>query len=286
MKKNLFLFLCLFLLGGLLNLDAQIKTPAASPGATFTQSVGLSEVIIEYSRPNKSGRTIFAEDGLVPFGKLWRTGANAATKITFSDDVKVNGSELGKGSYALLTIPGAASWTINLYNYESSNWGSYTDKEPALSTMAKPIMFPEGVEVSNFLINIAEIKSGSAIVELIWDNIMVPVGIEFDVDKRVMASIEQTLSGPTPNDYYNAASYYHDSGKDLKEALTMIRKATSVESPRFWQVRKEALILADLGMTKEAIKVAEKSIALAKEAGNDDYVRNNQKSIAEWSMKK
>jgi tetratricopeptide (TPR) repeat protein len=114
---------------------------------------------------------------------------------------------------------------------------------------------------------------------------IVPVKITADSDKTVMASIEKVLAGPSGNDYFNAASYMHDSGKDLNKALEYVRKATQVASPAFWQVRRESLILADLGRKAEAIEAAKKSLELAKVANNMDYVRMNEKSIAEWTKK-
>lgn len=260
---------------------AQIKTPAPSPGATVTQSVGLSEIEVVYSRPGVKGRTIFAKDGLVPFDKIWRTGANAATKITFSDDVTVSGKELKKGSYAILTKPGASNWAIHFYEYEAGNWSSYLEKTPALAVNVKSSKTADKIE--SFTIGFGHISTDAAHLVFAWENTKVAVPIGVEVDKRVMKNIEQVLAGPTGNDYYRAGTYMHDSGKDLNKALEYVQKATKGDDPKFWQLRRESLILADLGKKKEAIAAAKKSLALAKEAKNDDYVTMNEKSIKEWS---
>jgi hypothetical protein len=275
--KNLLTLAFLFFVGGIC---AQIETPAPSPAAKVEQVVGLTTVTVEYSRPSMKGRTIFAEDGLVPFGKIWRTGANAATKITFSDDVTINGSALKAGSYAVLTIPTAEKWTVNFYAFESSGFGSYVEKTPDVSVTGK--VKDLGVSLENFTISFHDIATNSASLGFAWDNTYVNLDLGVEVDERVLGSIEAVMAGPSNNDYFAAASYYHTSGKDLGQALEWINKATSGDSPRFWQVRRKALILHDLGKTEEAIKAAEMSLSLAKEAGNDDYVRMNEKSIADW----
>lgn len=263
-------------------LAAQISTPAPSPGSKLMQTVGLTDVTIEYSRPSVKERKIFAADGLVPFGEVWRTGANLATKISFSDNVKVGEQDLKAGDYAILSKPAAASWQVMFYPYESSNFGDYVEKEPVATVEAKTMK--TGHKVENFTITIDKITTDGADLIFAWDNTaaIVPLGVE--VDKRVMANIERVLAGPSPNDYFAAASYYHQTGKDLNKALEWVKKANDTDQPRFWQVRLEALILADLNRKKEAIETAKKSMELAEKAGNADYVRMNKKSIEEWSM--
>ena len=172
--KNLFLFLFAMILFGMVNVQAQDKR-AASPSSTLIQKVGLTDVTIEYSRPSMKGRTIFAEDGLVPFGKLWRTGANSATKITFSDAVTIGDSELAAGSYAILTKPGADSWDVNFYPYEASGWSSYSQKTPAVTIKASPQMVSNSVE--SFLITVDNLKDYSAAVNMLWDKTMVSFAI-------------------------------------------------------------------------------------------------------------
>lgn len=175
--KKLLLSLFAILLFAVVALQAQDKR-APSPSATLIQKVGLTDVTIEYSRPGVKGRTIFAEDGLVPFGKLWRTGANSATKITISDAVTIGDGELAAGSYAILTKPGADSWDINFYPYEASGWSSYTEKTPAVTIKATPKMLPNSVE--SFLIAVDDLKDYSASVIIRWDKTVVsfPIGVK------------------------------------------------------------------------------------------------------------
>lgn len=282
MKK---LFLSLFALACLAGQAfGQIQTPQPSPTAEIKQTVGLTEVNIVYSRPSMKGRTIFAADGLVPFGDVWRFGANSATKISFSDDVKVGGKAVKGGAYAVLAKPTASSWEIMFFPYEGGNWGSYTEKKPAAVVTVESQALPMSIE--SFTMMLGDLKMNSANLYAMWDKTVIAMPIEADVDSKVMANIDKVMAGPTTGDYFAAATYYHEAGKDLNKALEMIQKATHVEKPAFWQVRREALILADLGKKEEAIKAAEKSKELAEKAGNKDYVRMNDKSIKEWSAKK
>ena len=282
MKNTILTILTFCLFIGITN--AQIVTPAASPTQEIEQSIGLTDVTLVYSRPGKKGRTIFGADGIVEYGKLWRTGANAATKITFSTDVTVNGTSLKGGDYAISICARCKILEVNFYPYESSSWGSYTEKTPSASVEAVPSM--NSREIETFQINFTDFSDEGATMELAWGKTIVPVSIGVETDKTVMESIDNVMAGPTNNDYYNAASYFHSSGKDLNQALEWIQRVTSVDSPKFWQVRKEALILGDLGRYKEAIVAAKKSKDLAATAGNDEYVKMNDKSIAEWMMKK
>ena len=280
MKKLFLIVLCASIT---FCINAQIKTPAPSPKCMMTQTVGLTDISLEYSRPSMKGRTIFSNSGLVPYGKMWRTGANQATKITFSDDVMVEGTKVPKGSYAITTIPTATSWTVNFYKHDTGSWSAYTDRTPDASVKVSPQTANH--EVQSYTMNIDNITDTGAVLSMNWANTMVPVNIAVEVDDRVMANIDQVLSGPSAGDYYNAATYYHTSGKDLATALQYIQKATKVDKPKFWQVRREALILADMGKFAEAVKVADHSMQLAKVAKNDDYIRMNEKSIAAWTKK-
>ncbi len=260
---------------------AQLKTPAASTSAKIIQTVGLTDIEIHYSRPSARGRKIFGTEGVVPFDALWRTGANAATKITFTDDITISGKQIKAGSYAILTKPGTSAWNIYFYPYESGNWTSYVEKKPTVTVTSnsKKVLDP----IETFTISIDNIIMENADLVFAWENtkVVLPMGVE--VHKKTMASIEKTLAGPTTFDYFRAALYLHESGKDLDTALDYIQKATKGDNPRFFQVHREALILADLGRKTEAISAAKRSLALAKKAGNDDFVRLNEQSIKEWS---
>ncbi|MEL6655835.1 MAG: DUF2911 domain-containing protein [Bacteroidota bacterium] len=280
MKK---LFLNTFALLLTISMYAQINTPAPSPSASIEQAVGLTEIAIDYSRPSMKGRTIFAEDGLVPLGSMWRTGANAATKITIGQDAKVGGVEVEGGSYAVLTQPMASEWTFMMFPYEGSNWGSYREKTPAATfTVATK---STAMAVETFTIGVNNLSSNGATIDFMWENTMVSVPVEVEVHEQVMADIQRTMAGPSANDYYRAASYIHDADGDMDMALEYIQKANDTDTPRFWMVRREALILADMDRTQEAIAAAKRSLGLAQEAGNEDYVRMNEKSIAEWGGK-
>ena len=284
MKQIQTLFSCmLFVVLLSTNSYSQITTPAASPGGKIEQRVGLTDIKVDYSRPSAKGRAIFGSDALVNYGNFWRTGANSATKISFSDDVLVEGQALKKGDYAILTKPSTTTWLVNFYKYESGNWSSYIEKAPDASVTVTPKM--NGVAFETFTIDINNIESSKATLNLLWDKVIVPVKIAVEYDKTVMSNIDKVMAGPSTNDYYAAASYFHDNGKDLEQALEWIQKATKVEKPMFWQVRREALILADLGRYKEAIASATISKDSAMKADNQEYVKMNEKSIMEWAKK-
>ncbi len=162
---------------GLLVTFAQAQDkPAPSPSAKFEQKVGLTDVTIEYSRPGKKDRTIFGEGGLVPYGEMWRTGANNATKITFSDDVKVEGKSLAAGSYAITTVPSADSWVVNFYPYDQGRWTTYRDATP---TAAVTVNSQEmSMQIESFLISIGHLRDNSAMIEFLWDNVWAGVKLE------------------------------------------------------------------------------------------------------------
>ncbi len=283
--KNLILLVAVMALTALSlhTMEAQIRTPQPSPTAEFKQTVGLTDVTINYSRPSARGRVVFGD--LVPMGEKWRTGANSATKLTFSDNVKFGGEEVKKGSYALVTVPAADSWKVLVFPYESSSWGSYVDMEPMVAFAARADKTADFTET--FTIGIADVTNNSANIELRWEQTKVSLPLVVEYDARVMEDIKRVMAGPGAGDYSAAASYLHDNKKDLNQALEYIQKANSM-APRYWTLRREAMILGDLGRYDEAIKVADKSTALAMEGGDDAYVRMNKKSVEEWTamMKK
>lgn len=282
-KVNLLLAVCTLLS---FSLVAQINTPASSLAATVMQTVGLTDINVEYSRPSKKGRDIFGDKGLVPYDALWRTGANTATKITFSTDVEVEGTALKKGSYAILSTPGKKTWQVHFYAYDGGNWSAYKEKQPA-ATVSVESMTKKKTEVETFTIEFTDLQdAGIATLAFSWDDLVVPVKINTNVEKTVMKNIEAFLAGPTADDYYRIGAYYHDANKDLETALEYVRKATNGENPRFWQLRKESLILADLKRYDEAIAVAKRSLELAEKAKNDDYVKMNGDSIKAWGKMK
>ena len=277
MKK---LVLSLFVAALTLTTNAQIKTPAPSPSSKLEQAVGLSDVTVEYSRPGMRGRTIFGD--LVPYGKVWRTGANQNTKVTFSTDVTIDGKELKKGTYALYTKPGKTSWEVIFYS-DANNWGNprkWDDKKVALSTTVKADMMP--MKIETFTMTIDHITNNSAVLGLLWENAYVGVKFNTPTDKAVEASIAATMNGPKAGDYYSSAVYYLQSNKDIKKAATWINKAVDMtkDQPRFWYLRQQSLILAKAGDKKGAIKAAKASLAGAEKAGNADYIKMNKEFLA------
>jgi len=275
-----YLKLIILLCGGLA--VAQIQTPQPSPSTTLEQVVGLTEVKIEYSRPAMRGRTIMGD--LVPYGSLWRTGANKNTTLSFSDPVTVGGQALAAGTYALFTRPGKSLWEVFFYT-ETENWG--TPQEWQSKSVAAVIEVPTqslAEPVESFSISIGELTNIGANIHLSWENTRVTLPLEVPTDEKTMASIKETMKGtPKAGDLYQAAVYYRESGRDLQTAKKWIAKAIEMEPGKYWMFRQQALILADLNEKEEAIKAAQSSLELAEKAGNQDYVRLNTKSIEEWS---
>lgn len=283
MKKLVFLTALLI---SFVSANAQIKTPAPSPTGKISQDVGLIKVDIEYSRPSAKGRKIFGD--LVPFGAMWRTGANASTKVTVSDDVKVAGTPLPKGTYALYTIPGEKEWTVIFYK-NTSFWGAPEPKdfkEEDVQARVTVASVPIRDLVETLTLNINNLRNNGGDLEIIWEYTKVVVPITTDTDGKVMKSIENTMAGPSAGDFNAAARYYYEEKKDMAQALVWVDKALEKGGDMFWILRLKANILAELGRYKDAIAVAEKSTELAKKEGNADYPRMNDKSIAEWSKKK
>ena len=283
MKKIAVLFLSLVFTISLS--QAQIQTPSASPLGKVEQRIGLTDVSLEYSRPSKKGRVIFGD--LVPYDEVWRTGANSATKITFSEDVVFNGAEVKKGAYAMLTKPGMKSWSIMLYPHNATGYQTYleSDVQP-ITTTVEAIQMPKEVTVETFMMGFDNLTNHSGTLYLLWDKTFVPCEIKVGTDKAVEASITKVMGGPTANDYYAAANYYYTEKKDLNKALEWVNTAISKGYERYWVLRTKSLIQADLGDTKGAIETANKSLELAKKEEDDHYVKMNEASIAEWSKKK
>lgn len=272
----------LLLIFGAFTLQAQIQTPQPSPSSKVHQSIGLSEVSVDYSRPAMRGRTIFGD--LVPYGKLWRTGANMRTKFTTDSDLKINGKDLKKGSYAILSIPNKEAWELIFYTeYEAGGAPAELDESKvALRVSAKT--YPMEHAAENFTIGFGDLADGvSGNMYISWEKTMVMLKIETPTDEITLKSIEKVMAGPSANDYFSAASYYRSSGKDLNKALEWVSKAVEMNPDAFWMSRQKSLIQADLGDKKGAIASAKMSLAAAQKAGNADYIKMNEESIAEWS---
>lgn len=262
---------------------SQIKVPAASPLAKAEYTVGLTTINVEYSRPSKNNRKIYGD--LVSYNNLWRTGANKNSMVTFSDDVMIGGSEVKKGTYAVFAKPTIGQWEVYFYS-DTENWGTpekWNDSLVAAKVMVTPVMLNQTVET--FTINVANVTNNSCHLEITWENLNVPIKIEVPTDKKVSANISQVMAGPTANDYYSAARYYRESKKDLRQALAWMDTSIGMGNNKFWHLRVKSLIQADMGSFKDAIETAKESLKLATEAGNNDYIKMNNESIAEWSKK-
>ena len=264
--------------------EAQVKTPQPSPKSTIMQVVGLTNVEIVYSRPSAKGRDVF--NNLVPFGKLWRTGANENTTISFSDDVIIDGKTLAKGKYALYTTPRADNWEIIFYT-ATDNWGNpenWDETKVALKTTVKSEHIDRLVE--SFTIGINNLDNNFAHLEISWEKTIVALKFEVPTAKMAMASIDKVLAGPSAGDYFSSAQYLFQSNGDLTKALTYVNKALDMNKDKpFWYNRLKSLIQAKQGDKNRAIETAKISLASAEAAKNQDYVKMNKESIAEWSKK-
>jgi len=267
--------------------SAQIQMPAPSPLGSVTQRVGLSDITVKYSRPSTKGRKIFGET--VSYGKPWRTGANQATVISFKDEITVEGTKVPAGEYAIYTIPAENEWTVvmNKNTKLGGSTGDYKEAEDVARFKVKPTKTNDKTET--FAINFTDLTPATANVELLWENTSVKFKIMTEVESKVMAQIQDKVinggANVTPDMYASAAVYYFENNKDNKLALDWIKKANEKDA-KFWNLHTQAKIEAKNKDYKNAIKTAEKSIAAAKEAKNDDYVRMNEKAIAEWKKMK
>jgi hypothetical protein len=262
--------------------NAQIETPQPSPFQKTEQKVGLTDITLEYSRPGMRGRAIFGD--LVPFGEVWRTGANANTKITFSTNVTVEGTKVKKGTYAIYTKPNKDSWEVMLYA-DASNWGKprkWDDTKVAATITAKVYEVP--MKIETFTITFDDLTNSSAMLGMMWENTYAAFSIETPTDKMVSQQITKTMNGPSANDFYASAVYYLESDKDINKAKEWIDKAVEMTSkkPRFWFLRQQSLIHAKAGSKATAIAAAKQSLALAEKAGNKGYVKMNTASLKEW----
>ena len=267
-----------------LTFQSQILTPQASPKCVLNQMVGLTDVEVEYSRPGVKGRNIFGD--LVPFGKVWRTGANSNTTISFSEDVLIDGKTLKKGKYALYTMPKVESWDVIFYS-KTDNWGNpevWNDSDVALRATVVPQILNKNIE--NLTIDINNLDNNFGYLNISWDKTIASLKFEVPTQKMAMASIDKIMAGPSSGDYFSAAQFYLQSNGDLTKALTYVNKALELnKATPYWYNKLKSLIQAKLGDKKGAIETAKISLASAKEAKNNDYVKMNEDNIAEWSKK-
>ncbi|MGB3848618.1 MAG: DUF2911 domain-containing protein [Tunicatimonas sp.] len=276
--KALSLLFCALLLAAS-PLFAQLETPQPSPLATVSQKVGLVDVTVTYSRPSARGRKIFG--GLESYGELWRTGANQATKVSLSGELNIAGNTVPAGDYALFTIPGEEKWTVIFNkNTEQSGTGSYDEAQDALHTEVTASSTKDSYET--FTIGFSDLSETKATMYLAWEDTKVALPLEDpNVDKKVMAQIDEQMASAGDNAglYYQAANYYFAMDKDIQQAQEWIDKAVSLDDSKFWVLHLQAKIHAKTENYDQARAAAQKSMELAEENGNQDYVRLNEKLL-------
>jgi len=266
----------------------KIDFPAPSPKCTIEQRVGLTDVKIEYGRPGVKGRKIFASAAtlpLQPFGEVWRVGANSPTKITFSTPVKFGGQDVPAGSYGLYAIPGEQEWTVILNKIGARDWGAYSYKmeNDAARVTVKPVALAQSVET--FTIDVNDIRTESATLNLAWENTRVSVKLQVDVVGQLKPQLESFMAGDAPKKpYFEAAMFYYEAGGDLKQALVWMDAAIKAQPEAFYFVYRKGLILEKMGDKAGAIATAQASREAALKGPpsllRDEYVRLNDALIA------
>ncbi len=255
----------------------KLEFPAASPACTIKQHVGLTDIEITYSRPSAKGRQVFGK--VVPFGSVWRTGANNATKITFSTDVKLNGTDLAAGSYALYTIPGENEWTIIINKGVGKSGTQYGAKDDVVRFKATPVKLPD-TSIETFTIEFNQIRDESAVINLVWEKTVVPLKMELDVTSKLLPQISAAMAAEGGNKpYFQAAAFYYDHDQDLAKAKDWVEAAIK-QREAYYIVHLKAKILAKQGDKEAAIAAANRSIELAKAGKDTAYVKLNEDLIS------
>lgn len=264
---------------------AQIQTPALSPKSELKQVVGLTTIEIDYSRPSKRGRTIFGD--VVPFGEIWRTGANENSKIKIDNPLIFGKDTLAGGEYSIFALPAENYWEVYFYT-TTDNWGTPDDWQKELIALTTKATVSKSEAITEtFTIDINSISTTGAQLVFMWDNMVVILPFETTTNDLVDASIAKAMAGPSSRDYYKSADYYYNEKKEMKQALEWINLAIEKDGTNpFWMLYKKALIQAELKDYKGAIATAENAVKGAKAAGNDSYVTRGENSIKEWSSKK
>ena len=268
----------LFIIGTFMSLvaGAQVKMPAASPTQTLIQDFGLGKIEIVYSRPSLKGRAVYGKGTLLaPVGQVWRTGANGATKVTFSDAVTIGGKVLAAGAYGLFTIPGENEWTI-IFNTNSKGWGSfeYKESEDVVRLTVKPEITSNATET--FTIGVGNITPETATIQLKWGKVLVNVPVATDIKSTIRKQVEATLAGTTVNSnaYAAAANFYYDMDKDYAKTLANVNKAIETNAKAYWLFLLKGKAQKELGDKAGAKESANTCIKLATDAKNDDYIRS------------
>jgi len=278
MTNKFYLLFFTLLLAGFVSFSQQIPMPQASPSAKIIQQFGLSTVTVDYSRPSTRGRKIFGE--LVPFGQVWRTGANSATQLTFSTEVSIGGQKVPAGSYALYAIPEKNEWTMIL-SKKTELWGSIGYNEADDQLRFKSPSSKTGKKYETFEISFNNITDNSTQIFLKWDNTQVGFTVSAEVDPIVMAEIQKQVidaKSTNPGLLFQAGSYYFSTSKDINQAYQWVKESTD-KDPKYWTMHLRAKIELALGMKTEARDSATKSKAMAEEEKNPDYVALNERLI-------
>jgi hypothetical protein len=268
-------------LASTLKQDAPIEFPQASPAASVKQRIGLTDVEVEYSRPGVKGRKIFG--GLVPYGEVWRTGANTATKVTFGGDVKLEGTAVPAGSYALYTIPGENEWVVILSKV-TGQWGSYQydEKNDLLRAKVKPVALKDPVETMT--ISLEEVRDDAAQLAITWDRTRVTAKIETDLVAVMVPKIKAAMAGDAKKKpYFQSAMFYYEHNLDLKQAIAWMDEAVKEQPDAVWIVYRKGLVQAKAGDKKGAMASAQQALELAKKAGGSagaEYTRLSETLIA------
>lgn len=278
MKRIYTLILVLLAAGSTIKTQAQgLKMPQTSSAQTITQEFGLGKVTVTYSRPNTKGRKIFG--GLEPYGQVWRTGANSATVISFTDDVTIEGNKVPAGDYALFTIPNANEWTIIL-NKTSKQWGAYDYKQADDFLRFKVKAAKTAAPVETFTMQFANVKPTTAELTLEWERTAVALHLTTEVDSRIMANIDAAMQGEK-KPYFAAAQYYYENNKDLNKALAWMNEAEKSDPKAVYYKYWKARIQLKMGDKPGAVTTAQEGVRLSKEAKNDEYMRLNESVIAQ-----
>ena len=263
---------------------SQINTPRFSPATEIKQMVGLTEIEVKYSRPSMRGREVFGN--LVPFGKIWRTGADNSTKISFDTDVIISGKTIQSGTYSIFSIPRQNEWMVMLYS-DVELWGvprNWSDDKIVFSSTYKVNKINP---VETFTISFNDLTNNDVNMSISWENSSVDVKIEVPTRSMVEKDISSVLNdNPKASDYYAAAVFYRQENVNLSQALLWMNKAIEMfENPRFYHYRQQSLLMAANNKFSEAIDAANKSLDDAIKSDNQGYVKMNRESIAEWSKK-
>ncbi len=270
--KKVFFAICLFAAGAI---NAQIKMPAPSPTQTIKQDFALGSIELTYSRPMAKGRKVFGD--LVPYNKLWRTGANSATIIKFTDVVEINGKKIDTGSYALYTIPGIDTWEIIL-NKGISNWGvtNYKESDDVLKFKVQAIKMKMATE--SFTLQFADVKPESCALHLMWEKTAVAIPITAVIKDRIRKQLEQAmLTDKKP--YFPAAQFYNEYDNNQAKALENIQNAVKDNPKAYWMWLYKAKLEKDMGDKAAARASSKTSLALATTEKNDDYIKMNEELL-------